>query len=328
MLLVAVWVDPGARNETAVQAGEPRRDAGGDLATPCPARPPSRVREIADHARDSPPTPSTAGTDGGDRAVQTRALPLPAGSAVPGGLGPGAPNARRRDAGHRARRRRHGGTCQRRRRPARRRAAGPAAAGGSTCAGRSGCGRSARRSTSTAAGRGRSRWPAGTRLGKLLGEPVWRLLGGRQERLLAYASTGELASPVRAGPNEPSGCATPGCGHSRSGFTTTTGGTTSRSSRQGRGEVVGPEMAIMVDANQGWRMPGDTSPPWDLAAAVRVARALEPLEPALAGGAAADRRHRRLRRVADADRRADRCRRAGAGTSTRRATCWPAAAST
>ena len=32
-------------------------------------------------------------------------------------------------------------------------------------------------------------------LGKLLGEPVWRLLGGRQERLLAYASTGELATP-------------------------------------------------------------------------------------------------------------------------------------
>ena len=33
----------------------------------------------------------------------------------------------------------------------------------------------------------------------------------------------------------------------------------------------------MVDANQGWRMPGDRSPRWDVATATQCARALEPL---------------------------------------------------
>ncbi len=31
-------------------------------------------------------------------------------------------------------------------------------------------------------------------VGKALDEPVWKLLGGRSERLLAYASSGELVS--------------------------------------------------------------------------------------------------------------------------------------
>jgi L-alanine-DL-glutamate epimerase-like enolase superfamily enzyme len=33
----------------------------------------------------------------------------------------------------------------------------------------------------------------------------------------------------------------------------------------------------MVDANQGWRMPGDRAPRWDIATAAQCARALEPL---------------------------------------------------
>ena len=33
----------------------------------------------------------------------------------------------------------------------------------------------------------------------------------------------------------------------------------------------------MVDANQGWRMPGDREPRWDVATAAQCARALEPL---------------------------------------------------
>ena len=33
----------------------------------------------------------------------------------------------------------------------------------------------------------------------------------------------------------------------------------------------------MVDANQGWRMPGDLRPRWDVAEAAQCARALEPL---------------------------------------------------
>ena len=32
-------------------------------------------------------------------------------------------------------------------------------------------------------------------LGKATGQPVWKLLRGRLERLLAYASSGELVAP-------------------------------------------------------------------------------------------------------------------------------------
>ena len=42
-------------------------------------------------------------------------------------------------------------------------------------------------------------------------------------------------------------------------------------------KAVGDEMEIMVDANQGWRMPGDLAPAWDLATARDCATALEPL---------------------------------------------------
>ena len=36
-------------------------------------------------------------------------------------------------------------------------------------------------------------------------------------------------------------------------------------------EAVGDRLEIMVDANQGWRMPGDRAPRWDVATAARVA---------------------------------------------------------
>jgi L-alanine-DL-glutamate epimerase-like enolase superfamily enzyme len=42
-------------------------------------------------------------------------------------------------------------------------------------------------------------------------------------------------------------------------------------------EAVGSDMEIMVDANQGWRMPGDVRPRWDVAEAAQCARAMEPL---------------------------------------------------
>ena len=42
-------------------------------------------------------------------------------------------------------------------------------------------------------------------------------------------------------------------------------------------DAVGPDFQIMVDANQGWRMPGDLGPRWDLATAAQCARELEGL---------------------------------------------------
>ena len=37
-------------------------------------------------------------------------------------------------------------------------------------------------------------------------------------------------------------------------------------------EAVGDRLEIMVDANQGWRMPGDRAPRWDVATAIQCAR--------------------------------------------------------
>ena len=112
-------------------------------------------------------------------------------------------------------------------------------------------------------------------VGRVTGEPVWRMLAGRNEALTAYASTGERADPeervrrcialrdagwravkLRVGAERP-GEAAEAVAAVRA--------------------AVGPEMAIMVDANQGWRMPGDRRPPWDVSTAIELARALEPL---------------------------------------------------
>ena len=40
-------------------------------------------------------------------------------------------------------------------------------------------------------------------------------------------------------------------------------------------DAVGDSIELMVDCNEGWRMPWDTRRPWDLRAAMEVARALE-----------------------------------------------------
>src|SRR5581483_4945119 len=42
-------------------------------------------------------------------------------------------------------------------------------------------------------------------------------------------------------------------------------------------EAVGDRLKIMVDANQGWRMPGDREARWDVATAAQCANALEEL---------------------------------------------------
>jgi D-galactarolactone cycloisomerase len=111
--------------------------------------------------------------------------------------------------------------------------------------------------------------------GRASGEPVWRMLGGRNETLTAYASTGERVDPgervrrclalreagwravkLRVGAERPAEAA---------------------AAVAAVREAVGSDMAIMVDANQGWRMPGDRTPPWDVRTAIEFARALEPL---------------------------------------------------
>src|SRR5436305_1679832 len=107
------------------------------------------------------------------------------------------------------------------------------------------------------------------------GRPLWQMLGGRHERLLAYASSGELAEPAE---------------RARRALELRDAGLRALKIRfhhsdwrddvrvvESVRDAVGPEMEIMVDANQGWRMPGDLAPAWDLATARECATALEPL---------------------------------------------------
>jgi L-alanine-DL-glutamate epimerase-like enolase superfamily enzyme len=107
------------------------------------------------------------------------------------------------------------------------------------------------------------------------GEPLWRLLGGRGERLLAYASSGELVDPAE---------------RARRVVALRDAGVRAVKIRfhhsDWRDDVevvervrdaVGREVELMVDANQGWRMAGDRTARWDVATATQCARALEPL---------------------------------------------------
>jgi L-alanine-DL-glutamate epimerase-like enolase superfamily enzyme len=107
---------------------------------------------------------------------------------------------------------------------------------------------------------------------KAAGQPLWKFLGGERDRFRAYASSGERVDPheraerllewkeqgIRAAkirfhaPNW------------RDDLTVV---------EQCR-VAVGPDFDLMVDANQGWRMPGDLASRWDLATATDCASAL------------------------------------------------------
>lgn len=108
-----------------------------------------------------------------------------------------------------------------------------------------------------------------------LGEPLWRLLGGRSERIMAYASSGELVAPEE---------------RARRVETQRDAGVRAVKIRlhhddwrddvavvEAVREAVGLDVEVMVDANRGWRMAGDRSSGWDVATAIQCARALEPL---------------------------------------------------
>jgi L-alanine-DL-glutamate epimerase-like enolase superfamily enzyme len=110
-------------------------------------------------------------------------------------------------------------------------------------------------------------------VGKALDEPLWRLLGGRRERLPAYASSGELV---------------PAEERVRRCVALRDAGVTAVKIRlhsadwrldlpvlEAVRDAVGPDLELMVDANQGWRMPGNVAPRWDVATAAACARQLE-----------------------------------------------------
>jgi L-alanine-DL-glutamate epimerase-like enolase superfamily enzyme len=112
-------------------------------------------------------------------------------------------------------------------------------------------------------------------VGRALDQPLWKLLGGRSERLVAYASSSELVDPQT---------------RARRCLDLVGRGVRAVKIRFHLGdwrddvavvravrEAVGDRLEIMVDANQGWRMPGDREPRWDVATAAQCAQALEEL---------------------------------------------------
>jgi len=140
-------------------------------------------------------------------------------------------------------------------------------------------------------------WPLEAALwdiaGQVSGQPVARLLGGFTDRMPAYASTGALA-----GPQERLEAA---LALAERGFKAMKIRLDPAKLEEGLAAVATvrsslPELGLMVDLNQGWRMPGDARPPLDRAAARRIADRLgeldvlwieEPLDGADARGLAA-----------------------------------------
>ena len=108
---------------------------------------------------------------------------------------------------------------------------------------------------------------------RLVGEPLWRLLGGRQERLLAYASSGERVAPAERA-ERVAALRDAGVRAVKLRFHDPDWRADLAVVEAVR-EAVGASMEVMVDANHGWRMAGDRTPPWDAATALQCARALE-----------------------------------------------------
>jgi L-alanine-DL-glutamate epimerase-like enolase superfamily enzyme len=122
-------------------------------------------------------------------------------------------------------------------------------------------------------------WPLDLALwdlaGKITGQPCWKLLGGLSNRVRAYASSGTL--------RDPGAMAEAAERYLARGFP-------ALKLRFHRGDWrddvkaleavrarVGNRLELMVDCNQGWRLPWDTEAPWTLKDAMTVARELERL---------------------------------------------------
>src|SRR3954468_16598319 len=119
-------------------------------------------------------------------------------------------------------------------------------------------------------------WPVDIALwdlaGKIRDEPIWAMLGGRSNRIRAYASSG-----VHRSVDEMVAVA---CRCIELGFP-------ALKVRFGRPRIdddlavisavrdaVGERLELMVDCNQGWRMPWDTSAPWTVDHAADIAARL------------------------------------------------------
>ena len=111
--------------------------------------------------------------------------------------------------------------------------------------------------------------------GKIKQQPIWQMVGGKSNRIRAYASSGvhrSIPEMVKVAQHV-----------LERGFP-------ALKVRFGRvkleddyavleaiRDAIGNQLELMVDCNQGWRMPWDTAKPWNLEQAIEVAQKLERL---------------------------------------------------
>lgn len=122
-------------------------------------------------------------------------------------------------------------------------------------------------------------WPLDIALwdlaGKIRGEACWKMMGGRSNKVRAYASSGVHRAPQDM---------------VKLALHVIERGFPALKVRFGRPsldedlavlaavrEAVGDRLELMVDCNQGWRMPWDITTPWNVDKAVGIARELEKL---------------------------------------------------
>jgi D-galactarolactone cycloisomerase len=113
-------------------------------------------------------------------------------------------------------------------------------------------------------------------MGQISGQPLWKLLGGRSQQVRVYASTGERM-PVEERVASVQQLQKQGFPAVKLRFHAEDPQEDIELVRSVR-EAVGPDIVILADANQGWQMPWDTRPTWDLKTATRVADALVELD--------------------------------------------------
>jgi L-alanine-DL-glutamate epimerase-like enolase superfamily enzyme len=122
-------------------------------------------------------------------------------------------------------------------------------------------------------------WPLDLALwdlaGKAAGKPVWKLLGGHSDRVRAYASSATL--------RDAGAMAEIAQQFREQGFKAMKIRFHHADWRDDLAAVetvrrtLGDGLTLMVDCNQGWRMPWDTEEPWQFSKAMEVAVALQDL---------------------------------------------------
>jgi D-galactarolactone cycloisomerase len=112
-------------------------------------------------------------------------------------------------------------------------------------------------------------------MGKASGQSIARLLGAQKFKILAYASTGEMLSPEERAERVQE-LFDQGFKAIKIRFHHADPREDIKVVESVR-KAVGDNVEIMVDANQGWKMPWDTGTPWDFECAYRVAKELEHL---------------------------------------------------